>query len=144
MLGYTPSLPAPLHARIQPHLPHCMLGYTHPCLPHCMQGYTPFLPHYMLGYTPPCLPHYMLGYAHPLHCMLGYTPTPWIKGMAHACENITFPQLLLWAVIKVDLLLAASNCSRSFLALLLRSSSASFSARTRRLRKTISRFKINL
>ena len=26
-------------------------------------------------------------------------PRPWTEGMTHACENITFPQLLLRAVI---------------------------------------------
>ena len=35
---------------------------------------------------------------HPLpHCMLEYTP-PYIEGMTHTCENITFLQLLLWRV----------------------------------------------
>ena len=40
--------------------------------------------------------------APPPNCMLGYTPLPiacwdkppWIQGMTHACENITFWQLL--------------------------------------------------
>ena len=27
---------------------------------------------------------------------------PWTKGMTHTCENITFLQLLLWAVIKEE------------------------------------------
>ena len=28
-----------------------------------------------------------------------FPPPPWIEGMTHVCENITFPQLLLRAVI---------------------------------------------
>ena len=41
-------------------------------------------------------------------------PLPWTEGMTHACENITFPQLLLWAV-KMDLLLyRAFRCDQSF------------------------------
>ena len=31
------------------------------------------------------------------------TPPPWTEFLAHACENITFPQLRLGAVIKTDL-----------------------------------------
>ena len=57
------------------------------------------------GQTP--LPNCMLGYIPPAHCMLGYTPPaplhagihpPYIEGMTHTCENITFLQLLLWRV----------------------------------------------
>ena len=54
-------------------------------------------------YTPRCLRG-----IHPLpSCILGYTtPTQlnagihalWTEWMTHACENITFPQLHLWAV----------------------------------------------
>ena len=37
---------------------------------------------------------------HPLaHFMLGYTPLLRTEEMTHACVNITFPQLLLRAVI---------------------------------------------
>ena len=44
-------------------------------------------------YTPTQL---HVGILTPAHCMLGYTP--WTEEMTHACENITFPQLLLRAV----------------------------------------------
>ena len=31
----------------------------------------------------------------PVQCMLGYTPSPlWSEFLTHACENITFPQIL--------------------------------------------------
>ena len=41
-------------------------------------------------------------------------PPPWTEGMTHACENITFSQLLLRAV-KMDLLLCrAFRCDQSF------------------------------
>ena len=38
-------------------------------------------------------------------CMLGYTPLLWTEFLTHACENITFPQLLLRTVkININLL----------------------------------------
>ena len=46
--------------------------------------------------TPPSGPRETL--TPPAYCMLGYTPQ-WIEFLTHACENITFPQLLFRAVI---------------------------------------------
>ena len=31
-----------------------------------------------------------------------YTPHPWTEFLAHACENITFPQVLLQAVTRLE------------------------------------------
>ena len=42
------------------------------------------------------LPHMTLCHTHTIR----HTPPLWTEGMIHACENITFLQLLLWAVKK--------------------------------------------
>ena len=113
---------APVHVGIIARgcLSRCILGY--------MPGGGRCLPQYMLEYLPGgCLPQCMLGYlpgvsapvhagipalgmSAPLHagipargsaqCMLGYNPPPpWTEFLTHACQNITFPQLLLRTVI---------------------------------------------
>ena len=45
------------------------------------------------------LVHCILEYTPPAHCMLGYTLPHCGQFLTHACENITFPQLLLRMVI---------------------------------------------
>ena len=81
MLVYTP--PAPLHSLIHPLCPIACWD-THPSAPLHAGIHTP-LPHYMLGYTPLC----------PITCW----DTPPSCGQTDTCKNITFPQLLLRAVI---------------------------------------------
>ena len=46
-----------------------------------------------------CLPQCMLGYM-PSGCW--DTPRLWTEFLTHACENITFPQLLLWTVTRLS------------------------------------------
>ena len=110
MLGYTP--PAQCMLGYKPPA-QCMLRYTHtPCPVHdeihtpepsaCWGTHRPPCPVHAGIHTPPAW--CMLGYTPPVQCMLGYTyPVhagipPWTEFLTHACENITFPQLLLRTV----------------------------------------------
>ena len=89
----------PLHAGIHTPLAQLMLGYTTPHPVHV--GIHPTPVH--AGIHTPCPVH--AGIHTPAQWMLGYTPSPhppqpWTGFLTHTCENITFPQLLLWTVTK--------------------------------------------
>ena len=83
-----PHMPPAMHASL-PHLPHTPLPHTHPCHT-CL----PLATHAPLPRMPPC-----------------HTPHPmWTEFLTHACENITFPQLLLRTVTS-DKILYDTPCS---------------------------------
>ena len=66
------------------HFSGCLSCHTCPRAMHARCHVCP-----LLCTPPPCM-----------HAPLPHTPL-WTEGMKHSCENITFPQLLLWAVIIV-------------------------------------------
>ena len=85
--------------------PHCMLGYTPlPGQKELQRPVYTLLPHCMLGYTPPPVDSrndtFLSTPSCPITCW-DTPPLPWTEGMTQACLNITFPQLLLRAVIKI-------------------------------------------
>ena len=94
-----PAMHAPCHASPLPCMPpatHDPLPHTHPChaCPLCHAS------------PPPCKPratHDPLPHTHPCHaCPPTHAPyhacPPWTEFLTHACENITFAQLLLRTV----------------------------------------------
>ena len=86
-LPYThPYHTPPCHTHPTTHAPchTCPPCHPSPCMPPSFAMHFPFTMH-----TPP----------------LSHMPPPhlWTDGMIHACENITFPQLLLRAVININL-----------------------------------------
>ena len=81
----------------------CMsMGLYTPCSITCWDTHT--LPNCMLGYTP-CPTACWDTHPHPIACWhTPPPPSPWIEWMTHACENITFPQILLRAVTRQSML----------------------------------------
>ena len=73
--------------------------HTHPAATHTPLSCMPPATHTSLPCMPPC-------HTHPLPCLPPTPHTP-CGFLTHACENITFPQLLLWTVIM--------TCMRVFL-----------------------------
>ena len=87
-------------------LPQCMLGYIlpHADTPRPGPGY----PH-PLGRQPPRVWAWTPPGRHPLALGLDSSPPPWAEFLAHACENITFPQLRLQTVSMVHRMLNFIN-----------------------------------